>query len=142
MIIFFYWTKKIAKIEKNSTLDHVTIYYPKNVFIGSNTRINKGVILNARDKIEIGSYVHISCNSILNTGGLNYDKPIEERDHFSKKIIIEDGVWIGSGALINPGIKIEKGSVIGAGSVITHDVPSYVVVAGNPARVIKEIKKN
>ncbi|MGI6314831.1 MAG: acyltransferase [Patescibacteria group bacterium] len=141
MFLFFYWTKKLAKIGKNSTLDKVTIYYPKNVFIGSNTRLNKGVILNAREKIEIGSYVHISHNSILNTGGLNYNKPIEERDHFAEKIIIEDGVWIGSGSSINPGIKIGEGSVIGAGSVVTHDIPSYVVAVGVPAKIIKKIEK-
>jgi acetyltransferase-like isoleucine patch superfamily enzyme len=51
---------------------------------------------------------------------------------------IEDDVWIGHNAIILPSVKfIGRGSVIGAGSIVTHDVPAYAVVAGNPARLIK-----
>lgn len=56
----------------------------------------------------------------------------------SNGIIIGDGVWIGQNAIILPGVSIGDKSIIGAGSVVTHDVPSYCVAVGNPARIIKK----
>jgi acetyltransferase-like isoleucine patch superfamily enzyme len=56
-------------------------------------------------------------------------------------IIIEDKVWIGFNVIILKGVKIGEGAVIGAGSVVTKDVPPYHIVAGNPAKIIKKIKR-
>lgn len=55
-------------------------------------------------------------------------------------ITIGDNVWIGGGALINPGVKIGNNVVIGSGSVVTKDIPNNVVVGGNPAKIIKHIE--
>ena len=66
----------------------------------------------------------------MNRQGLSAPKPI----------IIGDDVWIGTCSIVLPGVKIGKGSVVGAGSVVTKDVPDYCVVAGNPARIIKQRK--
>lgn len=55
-----------------------------------------------------------------------------------KQVIIEDDVWIGARVIILGGIRIKKGAVIGAGSVVTKDVEPFTVVAGAPARKIKE----
>lgn len=55
----------------------------------------------------------------------------------SPQTIIGNDVWIGQNVLIKPGVTIGNGAVIGMGSVVTRDVPSYAVVAGNPARIIK-----
>jgi len=52
-------------------------------------------------------------------------------------VVIEDDVWIGTKAIILKGIHIGKGAIVGAGAVVTKDVPSYAIVAGNPAKVIK-----
>ena len=52
-------------------------------------------------------------------------------------VIIEDSVWIGVNSIVLPGVQIGFGSVIGAGSVVTADIPSMVLAAGNPARVIR-----
>jgi len=49
------------------------------------------------------------------------------------KIILEDDVWVGFGAIILSGVRIGRGAIIGAGSVVTHDVMPYIIVAGNPA---------
>ncbi|QID19720.1 hypothetical protein G3580_04625 [Nitrogeniibacter mangrovi] len=57
-----------------------------------------------------------------------------------RPINIEDDVWIAAGATILRGVRVGAGSVVAAGSVVTEDVPSGVVVAGNPARVIKRIE--
>ena len=72
------------------------------------------------------------------TGGLNVNEP-PPYQHYSKPIIIKDGVWIAAGAIILPGITIEENSVIAAGAIVTKDVPANTIVAGNPARKIKMI---
>eukprot|EP00009_Paramoeba_aestuarina_P017733 CAMPEP_0201539554 /NCGR_PEP_ID=MMETSP0161_2-20130828/70467_1 /ASSEMBLY_ACC=CAM_ASM_000251 /TAXON_ID=180227 /ORGANISM="Neoparamoeba aestuarina, Strain SoJaBio B1-5/56/2" /LENGTH=62 /DNA_ID=CAMNT_0047946961 /DNA_START=592 /DNA_END=780 /DNA_ORIENTATION=+ len=59
---------------------------------------------------------------------------------FAKRITIGDDVWIGGGSIVLPGVTIGDRVVIAAGSVVSKDVPSDVVVAGCPARVIKQIK--
>jgi maltose O-acetyltransferase len=58
----------------------------------------------------------------------------------SKPILIEDDVWIGFNSAVLKGVTIGKGSIVAACSVVTKDVPEFVIVAGNPAKVVKEIK--
>ena len=53
-------------------------------------------------------------------------------------IVIGDDVWIGARAIILPGVHIGRGAIVSAGAVVTDDVPEYAIVAGNPARVIKQ----
>jgi maltose O-acetyltransferase len=60
----------------------------------------------------------------------------------AKPISIEDNVWIGGAAILLPGVSIGRNAVVGAGSVVTRDVPPNTVVAGNPARVIREIEQD
>ncbi|MBU2051327.1 MAG: hypothetical protein KKH61_20460 [Gammaproteobacteria bacterium] len=57
----------------------------------------------------------------------------------SAPVVIKDGVWIASRAVILPGITIGKNSVVGAGSVVTNDVPDNTLVAGNPAKQLRKI---
>lgn len=54
-------------------------------------------------------------------------------------IIIENGVWIGGGTVVLPGVTIGEGTMVGAGSVVTRSLPSYVLAAGNPARIIRQL---
>jgi acetyltransferase-like isoleucine patch superfamily enzyme len=54
-------------------------------------------------------------------------------------VIIGDGVWLGSNVLVLPGVTIGKGSVVAAGSVVSRDIPSGVLAAGNPAKIIKKL---
>ncbi len=117
----------------------IKVYSPQNIVVGERSTLNEGVVLNARTNITIGSHVHLSPHCILNTGGLDVSKRREKRVHMSKPITIHDGVWIGSGAMVNPGVTIGEDSVIGAGSVVTKDVPPGVVVVGNPGQVLKTI---
>jgi acetyltransferase-like isoleucine patch superfamily enzyme len=59
----------------------------------------------------------------------------------TKPIIFEDNVWIGDSAIICKGVRIGKNSIIGAGAVVTKDVPPNSIFAGNPAKLVKELKK-
>jgi acetyltransferase-like isoleucine patch superfamily enzyme len=54
-------------------------------------------------------------------------------------ILVEDDVWIGSGAVVCDGVRVGQGAVVAAGAVVTEDVPAHTVVAGVPARVVREI---
>jgi len=111
---------------------------PSNVSIGSNCGINHGVFILGANKIEIGSYVVLSARCMLIDSGLMLTNFANEEfpQHISNCIKIEDGVWIGVGAIILPGVTIGKKSVVGAGSVVTRDVPPFTLVVGNPARPI------
>lgn len=117
----------------------IYVYHPLNISIGKNASLNEGVLLNARDKIIIGDFVHISPFCLINTGGLDYNKKMGDRGHIKKEVIIEDGVWLGSGVIVNPGVKIGRNSVVGAGSVVSRDIPENSVAVGVPAKVIKTL---
>ena len=112
----------------------------KNVFIGYEVWID----FNNTNLIEIGNNVHITnrCLLLCHQRDLkNYkkgDNPTK-LGYIKEKITIEDDVMIGMGSIIMPGVTIGKGSVIGAGSVVTKNIPSYVIAAGVPAKVVKEI---
>lgn len=58
---------------------------------------------------------------------------------YARPVTIEDDVWIGGGTIINPGVTIGRGTTIGAGSIVTRDIPSNVVAAGNPCRIIRKL---
>jgi acetyltransferase-like isoleucine patch superfamily enzyme len=66
-------------------------------------------------------------------------RPFVEQGITAEGIAIEDDVWIGSGAIITDGVRVGHGAVVAAGAVVTQDVPPHAVVAGAPARVVREI---
>ena len=63
-------------------------------------------------------------------------------DVIRKPIVIKDKAWIGFNSIILKGVTIGEGAIVGAGSVVTKDVPPYTIVAGNPARIVREIPEN
>ena len=66
--------------------------------------------------------------------------PTIKQDYYDNDIVINDDVWIGAGSIILSGIKIGKGAIIASGSLVNKDVPSFTIVGGVPAKVIKERK--
>ena len=115
------------------------VLYPHNCSIGDNSSVNGGVVINASRSIDIGEWVHISHYVQLHTSGLDLTKKMDARNHIYAPITIQDGVWIGAGAIVTPGVTIGENSVVGAGAVVTKDVPPNVVVAGVPAKVLREL---
>ena len=90
--------------------------------------------------VRIGRKVFITDNSHGASDRLLMDTPAHLRPLYSKgPISIEDNVWIGEMVCIMPGVTIGHGSIIGANAVVTHDIPPYSLVAGNPARIIRQI---
>lgn len=96
--------------------------------IGDGTMIDMGAILGGR--ATVGKNCHIGAGAVL--AGV-----IEPPS--ATPVIVEDDVLVGANAVVLEGVKIGKGAVVAAGAIVTKDVPPYTVVAGAPAKVIKEI---
>ncbi|MGN0326389.1 MAG: sugar O-acetyltransferase [Lachnospiraceae bacterium] len=140
-------------------LDHLgegSILLPNIHFdYGCNTRIGNDFFANVNSTfidvapIEIGDHVLMGPGVMVITAThpiLPKERlPQKQEDgkyvtlEYAKKVVIGDHVWIGAGAIINPGVHIGEGSVIGSGSVVTKDIPPGVVAAGVPCRIIREI---
>ncbi len=115
----------------------------KGLEIGENTYIGPSCYIGAGGGISIGKNVLMgACVHLLaeNHQFENPAKNIREQGVSRKGIRIGDDVWIGNQSIILDGIQVGNGSVIAAGSVVTHDVAPFTVVAGNPARVLRERK--
>ncbi len=119
---------------------HVTLLGAEQISIGDWTSLNEGVLISSRGAVSIGNGVRISARAMIISGALDTQVPEGERLHFDEPIYVEDGVWIGAGAIILHGVRIGKDSVVAAGCVVTSNVPPRVMVAGVPARVIKHLE--
>jgi maltose O-acetyltransferase len=133
-----------VKIGKNlKTLPITTIENPSAIKIGDNVWISKNVGLYAVNGIEIGNDVIIAKDVSLISGDhqfANIRVKINEQGMRvgDAPIVIGNDVWIGEKAIILKGVIVGDGSVIGAGSVVTKNIPEFSVVAGNPAKVIRQ----
>lgn len=134
-----------------------------NIKIGSRTFIGGGMFIST-EEIEIGSDVMFSWGCTVSDNNshsliwkhrkndvLDWKKGVDENiigkykdwSHVKEsKVTIKDKVWIGFNAIILKGVTIGEGAIVGAGSVVTKDVPDWTIVAGNPAKIIREIPDN
>jgi acetyltransferase-like isoleucine patch superfamily enzyme len=112
-----------------------------NLSIGESSFINSGCRFSCPDKtITIGNFVKIGARVCFETvDHVQQPIPDQRRGAFSNPIIVEDHAFIGTGAIILSGVRVGTGAIIGAGSVVTKSVPPLTVVAGCPARFIKNI---
>ena len=102
--------------------------------IGDRSRIHRNCCLDARDALTIGNDVSISPDvTILTAQHRQYDPLF---GLVSKPVVIDDYVWIGTRAMILPGVTIGRGAVVAAGAVVTKDVAPMDIVGGVPARPI------
>lgn len=102
--------------------------------IGQRTWVNRDCCLDLRGGLEIGSDVSISPEVTILTAAHGVNDPefrVEDR-----AVVIRDHVWIGTRAMILPGVTIGQGAVVAAGAIVTRDVPRLAIVAGAPARVV------
>lgn len=114
--------------------------FGKNITIGSDVYINFGCIILDCGQVSIGNNTLIGPNVGIFSG--NHTTDAEERASgglIPKPITIGNRVWICGNVSIVPGVNIGDDTIIGAGSVVTHDIPSGVIAAGNPCRVLRKI---
>ena len=113
----------------------------RKVHLGEHNVINFGCLFDGRKFcIRTGSNVSIGPEATILT--LGHDPRSTTFEDKGGDVLIGDRVWIGYQALILPGVSIGEGAVVGAGAVVTKDVDSYAIVAGNPARKIADRVKS
>jgi acetyltransferase-like isoleucine patch superfamily enzyme len=126
-----------AKIGEKTRIDmNVIIQDPYKLKIGNHTHINRQCTMDSRGHITIGNNVSISQRVGIITGSHNLDS--SDFDYLKRPVVVEDYAWIGFGAIILGGATIHEGAVVCAGAVVTKDVDPYTVVAGVPAKKIRE----
>ena len=114
---------------------------------GANIRVGEQVFLNFNCTILDVTFVTIGSRTLLGPGVQIYTAahPLDYQERrsgleFARPVVIGEDVWVGGGAIICPGVTIGPRAVIGAGSVVTKDIPADVVAAGNPCRVIRQLR--
>ena len=114
--------------------------YPENISLGKRVVIGVNVTLGAHSAISLGDDVRLSKDVVIETAGLDFSAGAPPYRHVSAPITLEEGAWIGMRSIILGGVTIGRHAVVAAGSVVTRDVPSGTVVAGNPARPLRSFQ--
>lgn len=143
--------------------DGVRIFHPENVFVGRGVYVGHDTILKGYHDAEMrfgdGAWIGQQC-FFHSAGGIvigrdvgvgpavkiltsthaeaGRDTPILHAPLVFAPVVIEDGADIGVGAVLLPGVTVGRGAQVGAGAVVTRSVAAFTVVAGNPARVLRE----
>ena len=123
-----------ACVASTAVCSKVDLHGP-HLTIGEFCSVGK-IYVQAFDDVIIGDYVVINDGVTLITG--SHDPDSADYRFISNPIVVEDYAWIAMNAIVLPGVTIGKGAVVGAGSVVTKNVGAYEIVAGNPARKIRD----
>ena len=115
----------IATLDKNAKL-----------VIGENCGFS-GTVIGAEKNVTIGQEVRCGANTIICDTDYHSN---DWRSGDAREVIIEDGVWLGVNVVVLKGVKIGENSLIGANSVVTNNIPSNVIAAGNPCKVLRKIQ--
>lgn len=114
--------------------------YGYNIHLGENFYANFDCIMLDVCEIKIGKNAMLAPNVQIYTAYHPIDPKLRISGiEYGSPVTIGDNVWIGGGAIINPGVNIGDNVVIGSGSVVTKDIPSNCVAVGNPCKIIKNI---
>lgn len=112
------------------------------IVFGDHCLISPGVRISAARSVHIGDNCMLAANVYISDSDwhniYNRIRPFR----CTKPVVLKNNVWLGDGAMVLKGVTIGENSVIGAGAVVTKDIPANVVVAGNPARIIKKMNPN
>lgn len=126
-----------ANVGKNVTIKpSVNIKYPWLLNIGNNVWIGENVWIDNLAQVVINDNVCLSQESMILCGNHDYTK--STFDLIVRKIVLEEGCWIGAKSIVCPGVICKSHSILTAGSVATKDLQSYCIYQGNPATKIRE----
>jgi len=116
-------------------------YFGDGSLVDIGDRSGLGVDCQIYGRVTLGRDVMMGPEVILltrNHGFARIDLPMmDQPDSEEKPIVIGDDVWIGTRAILLPGVTIGQGAIVGAGAVVTSDVPPRAIVGGNPARILR-----
>lgn len=117
----------------------VYVKFPWLVSIGERTSVNRAVEfypdLDGGHRVVIGADCYIAPHVRFHAAGHDLD---DMTAHVGGDIVVEDGVWLGAGSVLLPGVAIGRDAVVAAGSVVTKDVPARMIVGGVPAESIRQ----
>jgi len=116
--------------------------YGRNTYLGDQVYLNFSCVIIDNNEVHIGDRCMIGPAVQIYTAAHPLQaEPRIQGCEVAKPVRLDDNVWVGGGAIILPGVCIGRNAVVGAGAVVTRDVPASTVVAGNPARVIRQIEQ-
>ena len=122
-------------------LDHIVWLNGDRIEMGNGVGFNYGCYVNGYGGLAIGDDAMFGPYSMVHTANHHYEdraRPVTEQGWREQPVEIGPRVWIGMGAIVLPGVTIGEGAIVGAGAVVTRGVDPYTIVAGNPARPVKE----
>jgi maltose O-acetyltransferase len=127
--------------KKNIIWPPFNCIYGENINLGDNVFFNMNCMVIDNNTVRIGDHAMLGPGVQIYTAAHPLDAESRNQGwEVTRPVTIGDSVWIGGSAILLPGVTIGDESVIGAGAVVTRDVPARVVVAGNPARIIRKIE--
>ena len=139
--IFYAWRCRLltlfgAQIGHDVRISNTAvIMMPWNLEVGDWSSIGEHALIYNLGFVRVGEQVAISQRAHICAG--THDHTLPDMPLIKSQIEIEDCVWVCADAFVGPGVKVHQGAVVAARAVIVRDVPSWSVVAGNPARFVK-----
>lgn len=140
----WYWSGRLLSFGSGSHIYGMArIYAPGSVSIGRNVSINDFVHIWGGGGVSIGDDTLIAAHCVITSQTHDIDAlqlgSLYRQTSLTRKVTIGSNVWIGSGAIILPGITIGDDSVVAAGAVVSRDVDAKTLVAGVPARPVRRL---
>lgn len=132
---FFYRRAGMTLPRSSSIHWRAEFYAPEQIVIGEHTVVGDSAFLDGRSGLRIGANVNLGSHVSIYTRQHDIDAP--DFAEVGAPVEIEDYAYIGSHAIVLPGVTIGRGGVVGAGSVVTKDVAPFTLVAGVPARFVR-----
>lgn len=134
----YFLLKQIVDYAGKNVLVETGALFSPFIEIGDNSSIGESCRLRAN--VKIGDDVMMAPGVQILTENHHFkdiEIPMRLQGHSNKGVLIGNDVWLGTNAIILPGVKIGDHAIVSAGSIVTKDVPKYGIVGGNPARIIK-----
>jgi acetyltransferase-like isoleucine patch superfamily enzyme len=143
--------QKGIEVGENSIIMHGSVLHVYNfrdlphsgIRIGRDSLIGEYTVIRGQGGVSIGDRVYTSPFTQIIAVNHVFDdpkRPIVEQGITADGIVIEDDVWLGSGAIVTDGVRIGRGAVVAAGAVVVSDVAAHTVVGGVPARLIRDLQ--
>lgn len=137
----FWYRRSGMQLDRSSAIHwRAQFYAPENITIGPWTTIGDSCFLDGRSGLTIGERVNLGSHVRIWTRQHDIDAP--DFAEVGGPVVIERYAYLGSGSVVLPGVTVGEGAVVGAASVVTKDVPPYCLVAGAPARVMRQRSKD
>lgn len=114
----------------------VNIKFPWKLRIGDHSWIGQRAWLDNLDRLDIGSHVVISQGAMIIQGSHDYKKV--DYPTYTRPVVLENGSWVGAGAIVTLGVTMHSHSVLAAGSMASKDLEAYTVYQGNPAVAVRQ----